>query len=923
MNAWRRALASPAFVAGAILTAALVAVAVFAPALAPADPAAQDLTGGLLPPSPEHWFGTDQLGRDVLSRMLFAARTDLGLAAIAALAPFVIGVTVGMISGYFGGATDWVASRVTDTVIAFPFYVLVIAIVFAVGAGPGGIVIAFALVGWVGYARVLRAMTAALRESGWVQAARGGGLSHTRVLLRHVLPNVLPQAIVLLATEIVLIMVAIVTLGYLGLGIQPPTPDWGTMIADAQQFVTTHWWLPTFPGLAVVVTGIALSLLGDGIGDALRVGVRPRRAPRGGAARRTGASASQRAGTRRRGRASAVVSGPAGADPAGAGPGSVSPGSASAGSASPGSASPGSIGSAGAEPAAVLPAGAVRVRGLRIVASGSSAAGEPAAPLVADLDLDVAPGAALGIVGESGSGKSLTLRALLGMPPTGVTITAGELAVGGRVGMVFQDPLTALDPLTRVGTQLREAVAAGAVRGAAGSDPAGRVRELLAAVQLPDIERIARSYPHQLSGGQRQRVVIALALAGDPAVLLCDEPTTALDVTVQRGVLALLDELRRTRGLTLVFVSHDLAVVAGLCDDVVVMHRGRVVETGETAALVRAPRSDYTRGLLAAVPRLPSLVGDAAADRPPAATDTDPAPTAGRPPETDPAPEVGSLLATGQATAPAPAPDPRLGSDQAPDSHLPPGSPAPAPVLELRDASIAYGRAVAVRDAAFAIPAGAALGIVGESGSGKTTLARAVAGQLGLAGGTLSFAGVELGRRRTPAQLRAIQLMPQDPYSSLNPRRTVGQTLGELLRVHRTVPRTEAAARISELLERVRLDPALAAAYPHELSGGQRQRVALARALAVEPRVLVADEPTSALDVGVQASIIELLRELQRELGLTLLLVSHDLAVVHELCDRVIVMRSGAIVESAGRDFFAAPASAYGRELIAAVPRLP
>ncbi|WP_164512782.1 ABC transporter permease, partial [Leucobacter chromiireducens] len=275
MRALRRAAGSPALVAGAILTLALVALALLAPVIAPADPAAQNLTGGLQPPSPEHWFGTDQLGRDVLSRMLFAAQTDLRLAVTAALAPFGIGIVVGLISGYFGGAVDWVASRATDTVIAFPFYVIVIAIVFAVGAGEGGIVLAFALVGWVGYARVLRAMTAALRESGWVQAARGGGLSHARILLRHVLPNVLPQALVLLATEIVLIMVAIVTLGYLGLGIQPPTPDWGTMIADSQQFITTHWWLPTFPGLAVVLTGIAFSLLGDGLGDVLRVGARP------------------------------------------------------------------------------------------------------------------------------------------------------------------------------------------------------------------------------------------------------------------------------------------------------------------------------------------------------------------------------------------------------------------------------------------------------------------------------------------------------------------------------------------------------------------------------------------------------------------------------------------------------------------------
>jgi peptide/nickel transport system permease protein len=239
--------------------------------LAPYDPADQNLTGGLLPPSPEHWFGTDQLGRDILSRMLFAARTGLTIAVGAAVVPFVIGVLLGVVAGYFGTWVDYVVGRIVDTVIAFPFYVILVALAFALGAGPTGIFIAFALVGWVGYARVVRTASRTLRASGWVEAARGGGLSHGRILLRHLLPNVLPQAIVLLMTEIVLILVAVVTLGYLGLGVQPPTPDWGTMIADGQSFITTKWWLSALPGLGVIYTGIALSLLGDGLADAWRV----------------------------------------------------------------------------------------------------------------------------------------------------------------------------------------------------------------------------------------------------------------------------------------------------------------------------------------------------------------------------------------------------------------------------------------------------------------------------------------------------------------------------------------------------------------------------------------------------------------------------------------------------------------------------
>lgn len=261
----------PALVAGAVMVSAMVAIAVLAPVLAPYDPAAQDLANGLLPPSAEHWFGTDQLGRDVLSRVLVAARTDLRIAGLAAATPFVVGVVVGLLSGYAGGWLDWVVSRVVDTVIAFPFYVLVIAIVFAAGTGERGILLAYALVGWIPYARVIRARTRALVREGWVDAARGGGLSHASVLTTHLVPNVISQAVVLLMTEILLIMVAVVTLGYLGLGVQPPTPDWGTMISDGQPFLATKWWIPTLPGLAVVFTGVGLSLLGDGLADRWRL----------------------------------------------------------------------------------------------------------------------------------------------------------------------------------------------------------------------------------------------------------------------------------------------------------------------------------------------------------------------------------------------------------------------------------------------------------------------------------------------------------------------------------------------------------------------------------------------------------------------------------------------------------------------------
>ncbi|MGJ0202623.1 ATP-binding cassette domain-containing protein [Leucobacter sp. gxy201] len=852
---------SPTLIAGAVLTALILLAAVCAPLIAPAGPTAQSLVDGLQPPSFAHLFGTDQLGRDIFSRVLYAARTDLRIAWVSAVTPFVVGVTVGLVSGYFGtrlrGAVGWGFARITDTCIAFPFYVLIIAIVFAVGAGETGIVFAFALIGWVGYARVLGAMTAALRDAEWVRAARGSGLSHARVLVRHVLPNILPQAIVLLATEIVLIMVAIVTLGYLGLGVPRPTPDWGTMIADGQLFIETHWWISAMPGLAVVITGIAFSMLGDGVGDALRIGG----GSRGGAGREYGRS---RLGLRARDRAAA--------------PAAATSASESAGTAE-------------------LEPGEVRVAGLRIDAAAAPA-GEPAPPLVAGIDLAARPGEALGIVGESGSGKSLTLRALLGMMPNGTRIAGGAARAGGRVGMVFQDPLTALDPLTRVGSQVREALRAGGRVGQSGSRGHAEVLALLHDVGLGaagsgaadagsadsgEAERIARAYPHQLSGGQRQRIVIAMALAGDPDVLLCDEPTTALDVTVQRQVLALLARLRRERGLTLVFVSHDIAVVAEVCERIAVMRGGRIVETGTAAQIVQRPAEAYTQGLLAALPTLPVI---------PAA--------AGH--------ETEAPVAT---------------------SSPPASSPPEPPVLAVAGLEVRYGRSVAATGVSFALARGAALGIVGESGSGKTTIARAVVGQLRPAAGLIALDGAELPHRRGAALRRAVQLVPQDPYSSLDPRMTIGRSIAEAIerdparRAGRRRPgAAETRARVAELLALVRLDPEHAARYPHELSGGQRQRVAIARALAASPRVLVADEPTSALDVSVQAEVVDLLQSLRRDLGLALVFVSHDLALVHELCDRVLVMRGGSPVELGGPELFASPRDPYTRELLAAVPRL-
>ena len=521
---------------------------------------------------------------------------------------------------------------------------------------------------------------------------------------------------------------------------------------------------------------------------------------------------------------------------------------------------------------------------------------------VRDLSFEVPPGRTLGIVGESGSGKSISLRAVMGILPQAARISSGSLWMGDtelpltgrqvraarrrRLAMVFQDPLAALNPVMRVGDLIAE------VPRRALGQPAARSRQialdLMRQVHLPDPERLARAYPHELSGGQRQRIMIAAALAAEPEVLLCDEPTTALDVTVQAAVLDLLAEIKQRTGLAIVFVSHDLAVISEVADDITVMRDGRPLETGTASNVLTRPTAEYTRTLVSSVIELPAREpGQAAATSPAEAAAT----RTGRP------------------------------ADAAETGH----APRPVPRMAARGIEVTYRHA--------ARPALAAVdltlyprqihGLVGESGSGKTTLARVLTGQLGAAAGTVQLDGVTLGARRSRAQLRAVQMIFQDPYASLDPRMTVRQTLAELLRLGGVAGRSAIEARCRELLDQVAMPASALDRVPGQFSGGQRQRIAIARALAVEPRVLVADEPTSSLDVSAQSAILQLMAGLRDEFGLSVLFISHNLGVVHEICEEISVIYQGEIVEAGPtRAVFANPAHAYTRRLIESVPRL-
>ena len=531
-------------------------------------------------------------------------------------------------------------------------------------------------------------------------------------------------------------------------------------------------------------------------------------------------------------------------------------------------------------------------------------------------NLTVEPSEIHGLVGESGAGKSTIGAAVMGLlePPgyiAGGTITLNGEAISGRdeagmrslrgktISMIFQDPLTSLNPLFTVGEQLVETIQLHLGL----SDAAAKARavELLDRVGIPNPEVRVGQYPHQFSGGMRQRVVIALALCSEPNVIIADEPTTALDVSIQAQILELIKELARERKVGVILITHDMGVIADTTDRVTVMYQGAVVESGTTEQVLGTPRHEYTRSLIAAVPRptvklhrFPLISYGGRVTR---FEIEDLARNWGR---TEPS-QDGTLLRVGGVTK---------------------------TFLE-KAALLPSNRKyfTAVDQVSFDIRDGEVFGLVGESGSGKSTVARMIATLYKTNGGRVTFDGREITAMRSKEDLAAyrkqIQMIFQDPFSSLNPRMKVVDIIAEPLRHHRIVEGAAVGHRVSELLERVGLGAAAGVKYPHEFSGGQRQRISIARALATQPRFLICDEPTSALDVSIQAQILNILKDLQEHLGITMLFISHDLPVVRQMCDRVGVMRQGKLVEvQETESLFAAPQEAYTRELLGLMPKL-
>ncbi|MGO0604505.1 dipeptide ABC transporter ATP-binding protein [Brevibacterium linens] len=552
---------------------------------------------------------------------------------------------------------------------------------------------------------------------------------------------------------------------------------------------------------------------------------------------------------------------------------------------------------------------------------------------VKDVSLSVSPGEVLAIVGESGSGKTVTARSILGLLPETaqrsgavvisganvLSVSADELrAMRGRdVAMVFQEPSTALNPVYTVGWQIAEGLRAHD-RKASRADLKARVVRAMQQVGIPDAESRFDYYPHQFSGGQKQRIVIAMALALGAKLIVADEPTTALDVTVQAEILDLLRELRDETGTAIVLITHNMGVVADLADRVAVMLRGDLVEVSSVEQLFNDPQEQYTRELLAAVPRIGSTV---AGSRKAAAAEAGARSGAatGDPSTTDPeaagtdSPRTDSARETSAGTASAKKRDARES------------------IVTARGLDIVYpggfGKSDfhAVKKVSFDIKAGEVYGLVGESGSGKTTIGRAIAGLTRASGGSLSVLGHEMvgfKEREFSKIRRRIGFVFQDPAASFNPHLSIGECIAEPFAIHRReMSPSDRSQRVLELLDSVQLPKAYAARYPHELSGGQRQRASLARGLALNPELLIADEPTSALDVSVQAKVLELFVELQNRFDFAALFISHDLAVVDMLSDRIGVLFHGELVEEGtGEQVLGSPGNDYTKRLIASLP---
>ncbi len=950
---WHRFRHQPYAIGGLIFLAVVALAAIFAPFVAPYRPNMQNLNVVNAGPSTSHWLGTDDLGRDILSRLIWGGRISLRAVFEIVGIAIALALPLGLIAGFFRGAVDSVIMRVMDALFSFPPLVLALTVAALLGAGLNGTAIAISIVFVPSFVRLLRGEVIAVREEMFIESARSLGASSNRLIRRHIVPNVASPIIIQVALAMGFALLVEAGLSFLGLGEQPPTASWGNMLSEGYQFIFRTPWALIFPGLAIMLTVLSFNLVADGLRDSLGRD-RPKRSslPSPEGAERTSRLAQLR-GLSRQPAETPTITAP--------------------------------------ETDTVLAVADLRIE---FLTSGQWL------PVMEGANFELEKGKTLGLVGESGSGKTVSALAVMGLLPTRGCRASGSARFEGRdlmrlsqaqlrqirgndISMIFQEPMTSLNPAFTVGNQIAEQVR---VHRKVSKDASWKAAiDMLDRVEIPDAAHRAREYPHAFSGGMRQRVMIAMALSCSPRLLIADEPTTALDVTTQAQIIELLHKLQQEEDMAMIFVTHDLSVIADVADDVVVMYAGQIVEHTDATALFTRPRHPYTEALLRSIPQLtpageplhfipgivprPDHLPHGCHFHPRCSYTTEAcvsAPVAllaASRPELDGAVDPTSESApavTGPSTRPAGEGSPD-GEQRGPlsrcvrqdelvltgarydatDPNAPttvavPSSTAPRePLLVVRGLSKQFpirggflrrvtGHVNAVDGVDLTIEPGRTLGLVGESGSGKSTLARLIIRLIEPTAGSVVLGGTELTALRGP-QLRrerqGMQMVFQDPYSSLDPRQNLLEIVGEPLRIHTSLNRTQRQERVVELLAQVGIGSHVLGRQPHEFSGGQRQRIAIARALALEPRLLVCDEPVSALDASTQSQVINLLSELQDRLGIAYLFIAHDLSVVRHLSDRIAVMYLGQIVEEGdANEVYLRPTHPYTSALLSAIP---
>jgi peptide/nickel transport system ATP-binding protein len=934
---WRRFRHQPFALGGLAFLLLVIVTAIFAPLIAPYPPDLQNLNITNAGPSALHWLGTDDLGRDILSRLIWGGRISMRATFEIVGIALLFAAPLGLIAGFFRGAVDSLIMRAMDAMFSFPPLILALTVAALLGASVNDVAIAIAIVFIPSFVRVLRGQVIAVREENYIEAARSLGATSPRLIRRHVVPNVASPVIIQVALSLGFALLTEAGLNYLGIGEQPPTPSWGAMMNEGYAFIFTTPWALVFPGVIIMLTVLSFNLVADGLRDSLG---RERPASSGPLGARHDERVSRLARLR------------------GISPRADRP-------------------SATAPVATQNPDGSllsVKNLGIEFLTNGQWF------PVMEDATFTVSRGKTLGLVGESGSGKTVSALAVMGLLPSRGCRAGGTARFEGRdlmrlspgdfrrirgneIAMIFQEPMTSLNPAYTVGNQIAEQVRTH--RRLSKAESWKVAVEMLDRVEIPHAATRARDYPHAFSGGMRQRVMIAMALSCSPKLLIADEPTTALDVTTQAQIVELLHTLQAEEDMAMIFVTHDLGVIADVADDVVVMYAGQIVEHTGAHALFSRPSHPYTEALLNSIPQLtppgeplhfipgmvprPDQVPRGCRFHPRCSYATEACvstPVSLRAPGwvgTGQTGDGSSRAETGAVSSRCVRRDEltlagaRAAVEPA-SGAAPPGAEAAERVpalLVVKGLSKQFplragllqrvsGSVNAVDGVELSIAAGTTLGLVGESGSGKSTLARLITRLIEPSSGSVELDGTDITALRGPKLRRerqGMQMVFQDPYSSLDPRQSILEVVGEPLRIHTDLNRAARRQRVVELLGQVGIGPHVLGRQPHEFSGGQRQRIAIARALALEPGLLVCDEPVSALDVSTQSQVINLLSDLQDRLGLAYLFIAHDLSVVRHLSDRIAVMYLGQIIEEGeANEVYVRPTHPYTAALLSAIP---